>query len=405
MPQSQMPSRRFLTIFCGLALALNAFSCDMLLPAFFAIEADLGGPIERVQAVIPIFLAAAGLGQIVFGPLSDRYGRRPVMAAGLVLYISGATAALLSPDISTLLVARAVQGLGSSCGIVVARAILRDSTAGKDLAAVVASTMAIFALGPIVAPLVGVLMMALGGWRGAFASMAFVGCVLLVTLLTWLGETNKNRDPRALEPRRLASAAVSVVKHPQSRHFLLVGALMSAIIVSLVANSPRVFKSAFGIEGLTYAVLFAITAAGIIAGQMVNSHLIGRFGVLLATRSAAIVLTVVNVVLALLALSGGIGVVSFTVMLLLFNASFVVVLGNCMSMVLEPHRNIAGLASSLFGSLTQLSGSAMALFLLPVLQGNLVRWSLAQAGATLVGLALILAYRPAPRPAEAVGER
>lgn len=405
MPQTQTPSRRFLTVFCGLALALNAFSCDMLLPAFFAIEADLGSPIERVQAVIPIFLAAAGLGQIVFGPLSDRYGRRPVMAAGLVLYISGATAALLAPDISTLLAARAAQGVGSSCGIVVARAILRDSTAGKDLAAVVASTMAIFALGPIVAPLVGVLMMMLGGWRAAFAAMALVGGVLLVTLLTWLGETNKNRDPRALEPQRLAAAAMTVLTHPQSRHFLMVGALMSAIIVSLVANSPRIFKSAFGIEGLTYAVLFAITAAGIIAGQMVNSRLIGRFGVLLATRSAAIALSIVNIVLALLVMSGVIGVVSFTIMLVLFNASFVVVLGNCMSLVLEPHRNIAGLASSLFGSLTQLNGSALALLLLPVLQGNLVRWTLAQAAATLVGLALILAYRPAPRPAEAVGER
>jgi DHA1 family bicyclomycin/chloramphenicol resistance-like MFS transporter len=396
MPDRHLPSRRFVVVFCGLALALNAFSCDMLLPTFFAIQSELGAPIERVQAVIPVFLMAAGLGQVIFGPLSDRFGRKPVMAVGLVLYVAGATAALLAPGIGTLLFSRAIQGLGSSCGIVVARAVLRDLATEGDLARTVASTMTIFALGPIVAPLIGVVLLTFGGWRGAFACMASVGAILLALLLLRMSETNRHPDPKALEWERLKASTATVLTNPQSRHFLLCGALLSFMIVSLVSNSPRVFKSAFGIEGALYAALFATTAAGIILGQIINGRVIARLGVITATRRGAVVLTIVNTALALFALVGGMGVVTFTILLVLFNASFLVVLSNSMSLVLEPHRKIAGLASSLFGFLTQLSGSMLALILLPAVQGDLVRWSVVQLLATLATLALIFTYRPRP---------
>ena len=114
--------RSFLIPFCGVMLALNAFSCDMLLPAFYAIARDLDTGIERVQAVVPIFLAAAAIGQIFFGPASDRFGRKPVLLVGLVLYVVGSVAAMLAPNIEILYAARMSQGLGSACGVVLARA-------------------------------------------------------------------------------------------------------------------------------------------------------------------------------------------------------------------------------------------------------------------------------------------
>ena len=138
-------SRPFLIVFCGLLLMLNAFSCDIMLATFWSLQQDFGAPIETVQSVIPVFLMSAGVGQLFAGPLSDRYGRRPIVIAGLGLYLAGLAVGLTAGDITMLLAGRSLQGFGSAFGIVVARAILRDTNSGLELA----RTMALAGKRPI----------------------------------------------------------------------------------------------------------------------------------------------------------------------------------------------------------------------------------------------------------------
>jgi multidrug resistance protein len=248
-------SRAGLIAFCGLLLSVSAFSCDITLPAFWSMQSDLGAPIEWVQAVVPVFLIFQSVGQLAFGPVSDRYGRRPVILAGLVLYLIGAAIASLAQGIGVVHVGRAAQGFGSACGIAVGRAVLRDISHGPALAQAMAMAMAIFALGPISAPLVGYGLVALGGWRAIFLGMAIFATLLLVLAAVWFQETNAAPDPCALQPKRLMQSLGRIVSNRQSRYFLIVATVAQFGIISFVANAPRFFKSAFGIEGLQFALL------------------------------------------------------------------------------------------------------------------------------------------------------
>ena len=202
-------SRPLLIAFCGLLLSVSAFSCDITLPAFWSMQQDLGAPIEWVQAVVPVFLIFQAIGQLIFGPVSDRYGRRPVILAGSPSTWWAPRSAGLAHSIGAVHAGRAAQGFGSACGIVVGRAVLRDVSHGTALAQSMALAMAIFALGPISAPLVGYGLVALSGWRGVFIGMAVFAGLLLAWGALWFKETNAAPDATALRPDRLPAIAAA----------------------------------------------------------------------------------------------------------------------------------------------------------------------------------------------------
>jgi len=293
-------------------------------------------------------------------------------------------------------VGRAAQGFGSACGIAVGRAVLRDISHGPALAQAMALAMAIFALGPISAPLVGYGLVALGGWRAIFLGMAlFASCLLAFALLRFK-ETNEKPDPDALRPARLLHSLGRIASNRQSRYFLLVAAATQFGIISFVSNAPRFFKSAFGIEGLQFALLFAATGLGIILGQIANNRVIAELGVLATTRVAALVLLVVTGLMAALSLAGALPGWLFVCLMFSFNTSFLVVMANAASLVIDPHREIAGFASSAYGFFTQITASAVAILTVPLYDGALLPWALSMLGVTAVVFAALMAYRPAP---------
>jgi DHA1 family bicyclomycin/chloramphenicol resistance-like MFS transporter len=387
-------SRFSLIAFCGLLLSVSAFSCDVTLPAFWSMQQEFAVPIDWVQAIVPVFLIFQAIGQLVFGPVSDRCGRRPVILAGLVVYVVGAAIAGLVQSIWMVHAGRIAQGFGGACGIVVGRAVLRDVSHGAALAQSMALAMAIFALGPISAPLVGYGLVALSGWRGVFIGMAIFAAVLLAWGAWRFKETHAAPDPSALRPERLRQSLRQILGHPQSRYFLMVAAATQYGIVSFVANGPRFFRSAFGIDGLEFALLFAATGLGIVLGQIANNRLIARLGVLATTRIAAFVLLAVTAVVAALSLADALTGIAFTLLMFTFNTSFLVVIANSASLVIDPHRDIAGLASSAYGFFTQITASVAAILTVPLFAGALLPWSLAMLAVTLTVFVLVAAYRP-----------
>jgi MFS transporter, DHA1 family, multidrug resistance protein len=387
-------SKPLLIVFCGLLLTVSAFSCDITLPAFWSMQRDLGVPIAWVQAVVPVFLIFQAVGQLIFGPVSDRYGRRPIILAGLLFYLFGVVIAGLAHSIGMVHAGRAAQGFGSACGIVLARAVLRDVSHGTALAQSMALAMAIFSLGPISAPLLGHGLVVLSGWRGVFAGMGMFAGLLLLWAYLWFRETNIAPDATALQPHRLLQSLRRVVSNAQSRRFLIVAAATQFGIVSFVANGPRFFQSAFGIEGLEFALLFAATGLGIILGQIANNRLIARLGVLATTRLAAFILAAVTAVMVLLQLADALPGVAFAALMFTFNTSFLVVIANSASLVIDPHREIAGFASSAYGFVTQITASVLAILTVPLFGGALLPWSITLLAVTVGVLALIMFYRP-----------
>jgi DHA1 family bicyclomycin/chloramphenicol resistance-like MFS transporter len=386
-------NRALLIIYCGLLLSVSAFSCDITLPAFWSMAQDLGTPIEFVQAIVPVFLIFQALGQLIFGPVSDRFGRRPVVFAGLLFYLLGTSIALFAASIGAVHMGRAAQGFGSACGIVVGRAMLRDISHGTALAQAMAFAMAIFALGPISAPLIGYGLVSLGGWRGIFIAMGMFALLLLACVFL-LKETNAQPDPHALKRANLLSALSRIARHPQSRYFLLLAAITQFSIVSFVANAPRFFKTAFDIEGLSFALLFASTGLGIILGQIANNRALGILGVLPTTRVAAGVLLFVSAAATLLSLTGFLTGVGFVMLMFMFNTSFLVIMANAASLVIDPHREIAGFASSAYGFFTQITSSILALVTMPFFQGRILPWAATMLVIMSVLYVALARYRP-----------
>jgi DHA1 family bicyclomycin/chloramphenicol resistance-like MFS transporter len=257
-----------------------------------------------------------------------------------------------------------------------------------------ALAMAIFALGPISAPLLGYGLVVLGGWRAIFLGMATLAIGLLLVALLRFKETNPSPDPQALRPSRLLQSLGSILGSRQSRYFLVVAAATQFAVISFVSNAPRFFKSAFGIEGLDFALLFAATGLGIVVGQVANNRVIARVGVLATTRLAAGALAAVAGVIVLLSLAGALPGTLFTALMLLFNTSLLVVMANSASLVIDPHREIAGFASSAYGFFTQIIGSTVAALTLPLFNGALLPWAISMLGVMGAVLAALLAYRP-----------
>ncbi len=387
-------SRRFLIIFCGLLLTSNAFSTDVLLPAIFSLEVAFAAPIEQVQIAMPIFIFSSAFGQLIYGPASDRFGRKPVLIAGLAIYTLAAVIALFAPSLGVLLFARALQGFGSAAGIVLGRAILRDTHSGDQLAKTMAMAMAVITLGPVLAPLAGTGLVALGGWRPVFAAMALFGMGMAAVAIWRLDETNTTLRRDALDRTQLKIAFRRVLSHPQSQFFLCVAASLSFTIISFIAHAPRFFKSAFGLEGFGFAVLFAFLGMGIVFGQVVNAWAIGRFGALQTTRGAAGVLVVVTILMAVTTTTGFSSPAAFGLLMFVFNGAFLSVMANAASLTIDPHAEIAGLASSVYGFVTQLVPGVLALATLTVIHGKLEVWAaLASLIASGVLVALML-YRP-----------
>jgi MFS transporter, DHA1 family, multidrug resistance protein len=395
-------SRRFLIIFCGLLLTSNAFSTDILLPALFSMELAFAAPLEQVQIAMPLFIFASAFGQIIYGPVSDRFGRKLVLLAGLAIYTLAALIALMAQSLGVLLFARALQRFGSAAGIVLGRAILRDTHSGAELAQSMAMAMAVITLGPVLSPLAGTGLVALGGWQSVFGAMAVFGMTLAAVAIWKLEETNKALRPDALDRRELAIAFKRVLSHPQSRFFLFVAAALGFTIISFIAHAPRFFRSTFGIEGIWFAAMFALLGMGIVVGQIFNTQSIRRYGVLNTTRAAAVILTVVTALMAVLTALSLISAIGFGILMLVFNGAFLSMMANAASLTIDPHAEIAGLASSVYGFVTQLVPGALALATLPLIRGELTIWASVATVVAIIVLTGLIRYRPASEPHLAV---
>ncbi len=391
-------SRRFLIIFCGLLLTSNAFSTDILLPALFSMEQAFAAPVERVQIAMPLFIFASAFGQIIYGPASDRFGRKPVLLTGLTIYTAAAIIALAAQSLGVLLFARALQGFGSAAGIVLGRAILRDTHSGADLAQSMAMAMAVITLGPVLSPLAGTGLVALGGWQPVFGAMALFGMALATVTIWKLDETNQDLRADALDRRELVLAFKRVLSHPQSRFFLCVAAGLGFSIISFIAHAPRFFRSTFGVEGLGFAAVFALLGMGIVSGQIVNTRSIRRYGVLATTRAAAAILVFVTALMAVLTATGSIGAIGFGVSMFVFNGAFLSMMANAASLTIDPHAEIAGLASSVYGFVTQLVPGALALATLPFIHGELAVWATLVTVISVFVFAGLMRYRPSLDP-------
>ncbi len=276
-----MSPRSAVTVSTGL-LALFAsigpVSTDVFLPSLPSMRDAFGTDFAAVQLTLSVFMFGFAGGQLIFGPLSDRKGRRPVLLATLVLYLVGSIATTLAPDIGTMLAGRLFQAIGAAGPIVLARSIVRDLYEGPRAAIELGRMGLIVGLVPSFAPLVGGLLEAAIGWRASFALMVVFALIALCAVRFRLGETLKTR---LAEPFTLAAVVGGfglLLANRRYRASLALGSLGFGAIFAFISGSSLILQEGYGIGSIAYGICFGLGAASIMAGNFFGQRMTGRLG-------------------------------------------------------------------------------------------------------------------------------
>lgn len=382
----------------GLLTGLAALTVDVSLPAIPAMVDALATSLPRGQQIVGIFMAGMACGQIPAGLFSDRLGRLPILYAGMTLFVIGAVIASAADSIGLLLAARFLQGFGAASAIVLTRAIVRDIASGKDAARLMSLMTMIFTAAPVIAPSIGALLVAQWGWRAPFILIAVVGFLGLFSIRANLVETHV---PSANEHpvRQLQSSFREFFSHRQSIFGLLLIILSPLGFMPVITVSAALVVEIYGYSVQAYGLIFACAGLSILVGAAVNRLLVSRLdmmqlislGVGLAAVSGSQLLLIAWLDQApLWWLWGNVCLFMFTVAILMPNS---------MVVALDPLPRIAGVASSIIGTLQNLVGATSALAGALIYNGT-VRNSVVIIGLSGAAIVVVFLLKPliAPGP-------
>lgn len=341
----------------GLLSAIGPFAIDMYLPALPALGLSLGADIGSVQMSLTAFFVSMGLGQLLFGPMSDMWGRKPPLYFGLGLFAISSVGCALATDINTLIALRFLQGLGAAAGMVIPRAIVRDLHTGTDAARLMSLLMLVFSVSPILAPLAGSAVIALSSWRAVFWAVTVAALAGVAMTYTQLQET---RPATARLESSLGSALRGYAQLLRDRHYLglvSIGSFALSGFFIYLANSPFVLIGHYGLTPTQYSLAFALNAAAFIGASQFTGALGERFGLVTLVKGAASACAGMLVLLLGYYLAGGDQLAVLIGLYFVASAFMGLVIPTTSVLALEHHGEIAGTASALLGTMQILTGA------------------------------------------------
>ncbi len=390
-------SRSFI-LTLGVLTAMAALTVDLSLPAIPSMVDALDSTLTRGQQIVGIFMAGMAIGQIPAGLFSDRLGRMPTLYLGMALFAIAATVAAAASDMEWLLAARFVQGIGAASAVVLSRAIVRDIASGRDAARLMSLMTMIFTAAPVIAPTFGALLVAQWGWRAPFIAIAICAYLTIIAIRKNLVETHK---PEISEHpvRQLISSFGEFFSHRQSIFGLLLLLLPPAGFLSVIAVSAALAVEIYGYSVQAYGLIFACAGLSILAGSALNRLLVMHFDQLQLIGISVGIIFAASAQLAIIAWLDFAPFWWLWLCVCLFMFTIAILMSNTMVVALDPLPRIAGVASSIVGTLQNLSGAGGALFAALIYDGSVRNAVILMA---VVGLltTLIFLLRPliAPGP-------
>ncbi|MGF1608398.1 MAG: multidrug effflux MFS transporter [Kiloniellales bacterium] len=378
-------------------VAFGAISTDLYLPSLPAIAAHFGVDAGEAQLTLSVFLIGFALSQLVYGALSDRFGRRPVLLVGLVIYVLASIACMLAPSIGLLIAARLLQAVGACAGVVLGRAVVRD-VYGRERAARVLSYVGMaMALAPALGPILGGFIQVWFGWRASFLVLALFGATILAGVFTQLPETNQSRDPTLRLGRQLLNYRSLLQHRAYLGHVLVATCAYSGIFV-FISGSSFLLIDVLGLSPEEYGLCFAAIVVGYMLGTLLSGRLTMRLGLERMILIGSLVGLLAGGTAAVLSLAGVVDLLAVLAPFFLFLVGCGLMLPNALAGAMGPFPTMAGAASALLGFIQMVvaAGIGVAVGQLHDETGRGMALALA-----VVAIGAFLSYRLLIRPSEA----
>ena len=351
------------TLVLGMIMAVGPLTIDLYLPAFPSIARDLAATEGQVQYTLAIYLFGMALGQAIYGPLTDKYGRRAPLIGGLALYIVGAILCALAPSIGLLIAGRLVQALGGAAGAVVVSAVVRDRYEGRAAASLFSTLMLVMGVAPAIAPTLGTWILGLLNWRAMFVVLAAYGLLALLLTVLRLPETHPAAARAGMRLRDSLGVYAGLLRQRQFIAYALAGGFSFGAMFAYITGSPFLFLQELHTAPGLYALLFGVNAAGLVAASQVNRALLRRFEPGQIARWAGRAVLLVGGLLLAATLLGALSTPLVAALFFALLASSGLLFPNNAALALSSVTERVGSASALNGTLQSalgaLSGSAV----------------------------------------------
>ena len=374
----------------AMMMALNALAIDAMLPALPAIGTALGVVTENSrQWVITAYLLGFGVAQIIYGPLADRYGRKPILMVGLSLYVLFSALAAFAPTFETLILARVCTGVGAAAMRVLAVSIVRDRYSGRTMARVMSLSFLVFLGVPILAPTLGQLILNVGPWPWIFGVLAVAGGAFMLWSAIRLPETLRLEDRLPIRVDRIIAAFREALTNRRSMGYTLAMTAITGSLFGFINSSQQIFFDVFD-EPALFTTFFGLMAGGVAIASLLNARLVERLGSRLISHTALLGFIVIGLTHSVVTLSGHETIWTFAVLQGLTMFCFGLIAGNFGAMAMEPMGHIAGTASSAQGFISTTAGSTLGFLIGQQFNGSVAPLALGVTGCGILALTAVL---------------
>lgn len=394
-PTGHRPSAKYVLLL-GAMCTLPAVSNDIYLPSLPDVARDLSTSATAAQLTMTAMMVGGAVGQLVIGPLSDRFGRRKPVLIGVALHVVTSILCALTPGISALIALRVLQGFFNASASVVAMAVIRDRFVGSEASRLMSRLMLVIGVAPLFAPSIGGLIAGEVGWRGVFGALALFGVGLWVVVWRRMPETlpaERRRDGG------LRTAMSGYRRLARDRHFVALAVLPglgNAVLMSYVIGSPFVLQQGYGLSAHQFAALFAINGVGLVGGAQVNAALVRRVAPIRIVRVALPLSLAACLVLLTIAVTGAGGLPVLLIGLWVVLAMVNLVPPNASALALSRHGEIAGTAAAVLGAI-QVGVTAVISPLSSLLGNDATAMAGVMVGSQVAGLLVLGLATPAFR--------
>lgn len=352
------PRRSLIILILGALTALSPFSIDMYLSAFPDIAESLQTTVAKISLTLSSYFVGLAFGQLIYGPLLDRFGRKPPLHVGLAVYVLASIGCLTSHSVESLTVFRFLQALGGCAANVTAMAMVRDLFSVKESAKVFSLLILILGASPLLAPTIGSYISLAFGWHAVFAILMGLALLLTIVVFFFLPESHV-RDPSiTLKPGSIMKNYLTIFKDPQFYTYTLAGAFAFSGLFVYVAGSPLIFLKIFKVSPQVYGWIFAGLSVGFIGASQLNIFLLRYFRNERILKTALIVQSITGIFFLAGTLQGGFGFEATIALLFILSGSIGFANPNAAAMALAPFKTNAGRAAALMGFLQMGIGAA-----------------------------------------------